>query len=135
MEAEKRSSKGGFFQLFDWNVKSKKKLFSNKSALPGTCLIHINICFFFLGLVILFSRLNFNLILVSFYILMTCWVQNVQTKEKKILAVRRHHGFSRWVSFSRSFIFTLLSFLLNVEHMLKMSYLVVNLDEYARDRT
>lgn len=34
MEAEKRSSKGGFFQLFDWNVKSKKKLFSNKSALP-----------------------------------------------------------------------------------------------------
>ncbi|XP_074326711.1 uncharacterized protein LOC141664644 isoform X2 [Apium graveolens] len=34
MEAEKRSSKGGFFQLFDWNAKSKKKLFSNKSALP-----------------------------------------------------------------------------------------------------
>ncbi|KAK1401773.1 VARLMGL domain-containing protein [Heracleum sosnowskyi] len=34
MEAEKRSSKGGFFQLFDWNVKSKKKLFSNKSSFP-----------------------------------------------------------------------------------------------------
>ncbi|KAL1802239.1 hypothetical protein ACET3Z_030886 [Daucus carota] len=34
MEAERRSSKGGFFQLFDWNAKSKKKLFSNKSALP-----------------------------------------------------------------------------------------------------
>ncbi|KAM7478438.1 hypothetical protein LguiA_026651 [Lonicera macranthoides] len=34
MEVEKRSSKGGFFQLFDWNVKSRKKLFSNKSELP-----------------------------------------------------------------------------------------------------
>ncbi|CAI9103499.1 OLC1v1001994C1 [Oldenlandia corymbosa var. corymbosa] len=31
MEVEKRSSKGGFLQLFDWNVKSRKKLFSNKS--------------------------------------------------------------------------------------------------------
>lgn len=35
MEVEKRSSKGGFFQLFEWNVKSRKKLFSNKSELPG----------------------------------------------------------------------------------------------------
>lgn len=34
MEVEKRSSKGGFLQLFDWNVKSKKKLFSNKPDLP-----------------------------------------------------------------------------------------------------
>ncbi|KAG9138165.1 hypothetical protein Leryth_001399 [Lithospermum erythrorhizon] len=32
MEVEKRSSKGGFLQLFDW--KSRKKLFSNKSELP-----------------------------------------------------------------------------------------------------
>ncbi|XP_071736967.1 uncharacterized protein [Rutidosis leptorrhynchoides] len=34
MEVDKRSSKGGFLQLFDWNTKSKKKLFSNKSDLP-----------------------------------------------------------------------------------------------------
>ncbi|CAN4108881.1 unnamed protein product [Withania somnifera] len=34
MEVEKRSSKGGFLQLFDWNSKSRKKLFSNKSELP-----------------------------------------------------------------------------------------------------
>ncbi|KAL4580597.1 hypothetical protein LXL04_016797 [Taraxacum kok-saghyz] len=34
MEVEKRSSKGGFLQLFDWNVKSRKKLFSNKPDLP-----------------------------------------------------------------------------------------------------
>lgn len=34
MDTEKRSSKGGFLQLFDWNVKSRKKLFSNKSELP-----------------------------------------------------------------------------------------------------
>lgn len=35
MEVEKRSSKGGFLQLFDWNAKSRKKLFSNKPDLPG----------------------------------------------------------------------------------------------------
>ncbi|XP_059652327.1 uncharacterized protein LOC132299614 [Cornus florida] len=34
MEAEKRVSKGGFLHLFDWNAKSRKKLFSNKSELP-----------------------------------------------------------------------------------------------------
>ncbi|XP_034680359.1 uncharacterized protein LOC117910395 isoform X1 [Vitis riparia] len=39
MRAEKQGSKsggyvGGFFQLFDWNAKSRKKLFSNKSDLP-----------------------------------------------------------------------------------------------------
>ncbi|CAH1443664.1 unnamed protein product [Lactuca virosa] len=34
MEVEKRSSKGGFLQLFDWNAKSRKKLFSNKPDLP-----------------------------------------------------------------------------------------------------
>ncbi|KAL8209464.1 hypothetical protein R6Q57_006196 [Mikania cordata] len=34
MEAEKRSSKGGFLQLFDWNAKSQKKLFSNKADVP-----------------------------------------------------------------------------------------------------
>ena len=41
MRVEKQGSKnggyvGGFFQLFDWNAKSRKKLFSNKSDLPGT---------------------------------------------------------------------------------------------------
>ncbi|KAK3036741.1 hypothetical protein RJ639_029706 [Escallonia herrerae] len=34
MEVEKRISKGGLFQLFDWNAKSRKKLFANKSELP-----------------------------------------------------------------------------------------------------
>ncbi|XP_051121984.1 uncharacterized protein LOC127245261 [Andrographis paniculata] len=35
MEVEKRGgAKGGFFQLFDWNGKSRKKLFSAKSDLP-----------------------------------------------------------------------------------------------------
>ncbi|KAI7738758.1 hypothetical protein M8C21_033913 [Ambrosia artemisiifolia] len=34
MEVEKRSSKGGFLQLFDWNVKSRKKLFSNRPDAP-----------------------------------------------------------------------------------------------------
>ncbi|XP_059440086.1 uncharacterized protein LOC132172581 isoform X2 [Corylus avellana] len=35
MEVEKRRSKGGFLNLFDWNGKSRKKLFSNNSDLPG----------------------------------------------------------------------------------------------------
>ncbi|XP_050273808.1 uncharacterized protein LOC126716845 isoform X3 [Quercus robur] len=34
MEVEKRRSKGGFLNLFDWNGKSRKKLFSNNSDLP-----------------------------------------------------------------------------------------------------
>lgn len=34
MEVEKRGGKGGFFQLFDWNAKSRKKLFSSKSDVP-----------------------------------------------------------------------------------------------------
>lgn len=38
MEAEKKRSKGGFLQLFDWNGKSRKKLFSNNSELDGTSL-------------------------------------------------------------------------------------------------
>ncbi|KAL6545056.1 hypothetical protein OROHE_009963 [Orobanche hederae] len=32
MEVEKRGVKGGFFQLFDWNSKSRKRLFSSKAA-------------------------------------------------------------------------------------------------------
>lgn len=41
MGIEKEGSKsgggyvGGFFQLFDWTAKSRKKLFSSKSDLPG----------------------------------------------------------------------------------------------------
>ncbi|XVF57572.1 hypothetical protein PTKIN_Ptkin06aG0216400 [Pterospermum kingtungense] len=31
MEVERKRSKGGFFHLFDWNGKSRKKLFSNNS--------------------------------------------------------------------------------------------------------
>ncbi|KAL5565924.1 hypothetical protein UlMin_029088 [Ulmus minor] len=37
MEVEKKRSKGGFLNLFDWNGKSRKKLFSNHSEeLPGS---------------------------------------------------------------------------------------------------
>ena len=36
MEVEKKSSKGGFLNLFDWNGKSRKKLFANNAEeLPG----------------------------------------------------------------------------------------------------
>lgn len=41
MGAERHGSKrgggyvGGFLQLFDWNAKSRKKLFSSKSDSPG----------------------------------------------------------------------------------------------------
>ncbi|KAE8660196.1 Detected protein of unknown function [Hibiscus syriacus] len=34
MEVERKRSKGGFLQLFDWKGKSRKKLFSNNSELP-----------------------------------------------------------------------------------------------------
>ncbi|GMI79382.1 TON1 Recruiting Motif 8 [Hibiscus trionum] len=34
MEVERKRLKGGFLQLFDWNGKSRKKLFSNNSELP-----------------------------------------------------------------------------------------------------
>lgn len=40
MEVEKRGVKGGFFQLFDWNGKSRKKLFSSRSELPGNSFSH-----------------------------------------------------------------------------------------------
>ncbi|KAK9291512.1 hypothetical protein L1049_019460 [Liquidambar formosana] len=36
MEVDKRGLKGGFLQLFDWTGKSRKKLFSNISELPGS---------------------------------------------------------------------------------------------------
>ncbi|KAI4369368.1 hypothetical protein MLD38_017812 [Melastoma candidum] len=35
MQMEERRSKGGVLQFFDWNSKSRKKLFSNGSDLPG----------------------------------------------------------------------------------------------------
>ncbi|GMI65417.1 TON1 Recruiting Motif 8 [Hibiscus trionum] len=34
MEVERKRGKGGLLQLFDWNGKSRKKLFSNNSELP-----------------------------------------------------------------------------------------------------
>ncbi|KZV22325.1 hypothetical protein F511_05279 [Dorcoceras hygrometricum] len=34
MGIDKKSSKGGFLQMFDWNAKSRKKLFSSHSDLP-----------------------------------------------------------------------------------------------------
>ena len=52
MEAEKKRSKGGFLNLFDWNGKSRKKLFANiPEELPGN--------FFFFN--ILFSRYHVSL--------------------------------------------------------------------------
>lgn len=42
MEVEKRGVKGGFFQLFDWNGKSRKKLFSSKSDVPGNSCSYCN---------------------------------------------------------------------------------------------
>ncbi|XP_056165548.1 uncharacterized protein LOC115663027 [Syzygium oleosum] len=35
MQVEKRRSKGGFLQFFDWNSKSRKKLLSNGPDIPG----------------------------------------------------------------------------------------------------
>ncbi|EEF49944.1 conserved hypothetical protein [Ricinus communis] len=35
MEGERKRSKGSFFHLFDWNGKSRKKLFLNNSELPA----------------------------------------------------------------------------------------------------
>ncbi|KZV19481.1 hypothetical protein F511_31851 [Dorcoceras hygrometricum] len=43
MEVEKRGIKGGFFQLLDWNSKSRKKLFSSKPEVPDAgCSYPIN---------------------------------------------------------------------------------------------
>ncbi|KAL6990042.1 hypothetical protein U1Q18_015793 [Sarracenia purpurea var. burkii] len=48
MGSEKHGSKGGggyvggLLQLFDWNAKSRKKLFSSKSDLSGTIIFHVN---------------------------------------------------------------------------------------------
>ena len=33
---------GGFFQLFDWTSKSRKKLFASKSDAPGICAVFLN---------------------------------------------------------------------------------------------
>lgn len=38
MAAEGKRSKGRFHYLFDWNAKSRKKLFSNKSESCGNCI-------------------------------------------------------------------------------------------------
>ena len=44
MGGEKHGSKGGrgFLQLFDWNAKSRKKLFSGKSDLPGITELYVH---------------------------------------------------------------------------------------------
>ena len=34
---------GGFFQLFDWTAKSRKKLFSSKSDFPGKTVFPVQI--------------------------------------------------------------------------------------------
>ncbi|KAJ6694469.1 hypothetical protein OIU85_005180 [Salix viminalis] len=39
MEVESKRTKGGFFHLFDWNGKSRKKLFVNNPEFPGTARI------------------------------------------------------------------------------------------------
>ncbi|XP_015570536.1 uncharacterized protein LOC8269803 isoform X2 [Ricinus communis] len=39
MEGERKRSKGSFFHLFDWNGKSRKKLFLNNSELPVAILV------------------------------------------------------------------------------------------------
>lgn len=50
MGVEKEGTKsgyvGGFFHLFDWTSKSRKKLFASKSGSPGTytaCIEHVTI--------------------------------------------------------------------------------------------
>lgn len=42
MEVEEKRSKGGFFNLFDWNGKARKKLFQSTSTeLPGNnCILN-----------------------------------------------------------------------------------------------
>lgn len=68
MGIEKEGSKGGgghvggFFQLFDWTAKSRKKLFSSKSDFPGTIFPMYNvskyhICFW--KLLIIYKRISF----------------------------------------------------------------------------
>lgn len=41
MEVEQQRVKGGFFQLFDWKAKSRKRLFSSKSDLHGNSLLFV----------------------------------------------------------------------------------------------
>ena len=61
MGFERESSKsgagyvGGFFHLFDWTAKSRKKLFSNKLDLPGTIILHMHFSTFFCFKSVLFS--------------------------------------------------------------------------------
>lgn len=60
MEVEKRG-KGGFLQLFDWNTKSKKRLFSSKPDVPGILLhpfVFVTVVMFIIvPLVLLYSVL------------------------------------------------------------------------------
>lgn len=49
MEVDKKRSKGGFLNLFDWNGKSRKKLFSSNSESSGR-FIFSRIFVLFLGI-------------------------------------------------------------------------------------
>lgn len=68
MGLEKEGSKsgagyvGGFFHLFDWTAKSRKKLFSSKSDLLGTIVLDVHgnplqWCLFCVYVVILYMLL------------------------------------------------------------------------------
>ncbi|KAK8973918.1 hypothetical protein V6N11_046878 [Hibiscus sabdariffa] len=46
MEVEKKHSKGGFLHLFDWNGKSRKKLFLNNAEISGISMFLFFICMY-----------------------------------------------------------------------------------------
>jgi hypothetical protein len=79
MEGERKRSKGGLFNLFDWNGKSRKKLFANNSELPGIVVvlkimavrIVISDCFL--------SCPVFNLI----YVCMCCDCRRIKARKRK----------------------------------------------------
>ena len=83
MEVEKRG-KGGFLQLFDWNGKSRKKLFTVKPDLPGILLLIVTVVWSYCILV--FKRL------------FRYCMQRVRTKEKRVVMVQSLHDVSWYLS-------------------------------------
>jgi hypothetical protein len=79
---------GSFFQLFDWTAKSRKKLFSSKSDLPGIIVFHVTRIF---NVKYLSSCSDCNLVYmigifhVSFFVI---WCRAFQTRKEK----RREHA-------------------------------------------
>ena len=67
MEVEKRSSKGGFLQLFDYIVNSWRKLFSAKSELFGNFLFDIFFSFALLSLCLILSFFIVYFVLLLFF--------------------------------------------------------------------